>query len=705
VDYTLATQFYYAPNDGDNDLANATHVLKSSSIRDSLEASRDMHDWFTVDLFEGDLLGISMQIEDPNNPDYNPGATNLYNFFEIQVYDPYMRRVRNGYDANGGWPVPDTFINNLPIQPADITMNGTYYIRASFSNSWGYWYEPTHTKGNFLAFCDYTLQLTIPNRAPRVNMTALEDVYLLEDTTWWENLAGENVSSLDLETVFLDPERGVVTFSVKGDDNVTARLVDDHLMILRPRKDWNGEAWVTLTAEDDSGNDATATLRVLVIPVNDPPSLYFTQVVEFLEDDPSWENRTVNMYDFVTDVDEGDVDNLTFRWPGGSEDLTVVINQSSGNVTFTFREDVNGEFFVTMVATDPSGLSDYQEIKLVVIPVNDPPKADPSLATYEFPEGFMLETFEAADHIYDPDGDTELIWTVEYIDPTDEENLSVNNEGKSIYNSNIVLTPATNRHDWFGEVEIIITCTDQGGLSGEKMFLITIHNTPDPPEIAGWTPRTDAEFGEGETFTFSVDDVVDPDGEDAELQFSYWLLGPGDLAALEVQNSTDPSWDMVTDFEAAGEYKVTAWVFDEDLMPSVASIEWLVTVTKTNREPTVTIEFPAEDDKFAEGEWVEFRALVDDPDVEDRNGLEVDWYEGDDWLGRGKTFSVRNLKPGTHEVTVVVTDSGDLSSETNVTIKITAKKEEPGFGSWTALVAVTLASLVWVASERRSKRR
>ncbi len=114
VAYSLTTQEYSAPNDGNNDLANATHVLKSGSFNDRIEASRDMHDWYTVDLVKGDLLGISMQIMDPHNPAYNPGTANLYNFFEIQVYDPSMRRVRHGYDreqcgwgsARCGWRVP-----------------------------------------------------------------------------------------------------------------------------------------------------------------------------------------------------------------------------------------------------------------------------------------------------------------------------------------------------------------------------------------------------------------------------------------------------------------------------------------------------------------------------------------------------------------------------------------------------------------------
>ena len=704
VAYTLSTKEYSAPNDGDNDRVNATHVLKSGSTRGSIEASRDMHDWYTVDLVKGDLLGISMQIMDLHNPNYNPGAPNFYNFFEIQVYDPYMRRVSYGYDVNQGWPEPDTFINNLPIQPSDITVNGTYYIRTSFYWSYGYYYDVANTSGHIIAFCDYVLQITIPNRAPLINTTALEDVYMLEDTTWWENLAGENVSSLDLETVFHDPELGVITFSVRRDDNVTARLVDDHLVTLKPKKDWHGEAFITLMAEDDSGNDASAQLRVLVIPVNDPPGPLTWDEIKFHEDDPSEENRTFNMYDIFYDIDEEDARNLTFAMKGDPLEIVATFDQATGNVTFTVEEDANGDFFLIFTATDPGGLTAEIEGKVTVIPVNDAPRAHPSAATYEFDEGFMLETFDTAEHIYDPDGDTELRWTLEFIDPGDELNISINNEGKSIWNSNMVLTPATNRHDWFGQVETLITCTDQGGLSGEKAFLIVIHNTPDPPEIAAWTPRTDATFGEGESFTFSVDDVKDPDGEDAVLHFSFWLFGPSDLVAHEVQNSTASSWDMVTDFEADGEYKVTVVVFDEDLMSTVSPIDWMVTVIKTNRKPQVTIEAPLEDETFGEGKWVEFIAVADDPDVEDMNGLLVEWYEGDTWLGEGKTFSIRNLKPGTHEVTAVVTDAGDLSSETKVTILVEKKDEEPGFPVATALLALASMTLVGALMARHRDR-
>ncbi len=705
-DYTINTADYSAPNDGDNTPANATHVLKSGSVDGRIEASRDMHDWFSVDLVKGDVLGISMQLMDPNNPNYNPGAPNLYNFYEIQVYDPYMRRVPHGYDANQGWPVPDTFINNLPIQPGDISVDGRYYIRASFYWSYGYWYDVANTSGHVIAFADYVVQLTFPNRAPRVNETALEEVILLEDATWWENLAGENVSSLDLDTVFLDPELGVMTYTARGDGNVTAKLVSDHLVILKPATDWFGEADVQLSAMDDSGNRASATLHVIVVPVNDAPRVVGPGTVTFLEDDPSVEDRTVHLYDWFFEVDPADEGNLTFTRVGTQPSLSVTFDQANGTATITAAEDVNGEFLLRFRATDVAGLWAELEARVTVLPVNDAPKAMTDPPTYEFDEGFMLETFDAADHLYDPDGDTDLTWTLEYANPEDGSVLSVTNEGRSIWNSEMVITPANNRHDWFGQVAVLITCTDQGGLSGELPFTIVVHNTPDPPVIAAWTPRTDASLPEGGSLTFSVDSVKDPDGEQAVLYFSFRMKGPEDIKWTEVQNGTSPSWTMTAGFEDEGEYRVSVVVLDEDLMTSVSPLDWEVTVIKTNRPPTLSITSPANGSSIEQGKWVEFIASVDDPDVEDLAGLKVDWYEGETWLGQGRTFSLRNLRPGTHVITAVVADPGDMEGEATVTLKVTKKAEGPGFAGVAAMLAlVSLTALLAAPPRRRSTRR
>jgi hypothetical protein len=696
--YSITTREYTAPNDGDNTPKNATHLLKSGSIKGRMEASRDMHDWFTVDLVKADLLGISMQIMDPNNPDYNPGAPNFFNFFEIQVYDPYMRRVRNGYDRNGGWPVPDTYINNLPIQTADITLNGTYYIRASFSHSYGYWYDVTNTSGHFIAFCDYVVQFTFPNRAPKVNTSALEEVIMLEDTTWWETLGGENVSSLDLNTVFIDPEQGVMSYSVGGDANVTARLVGDGVT-LKPRADWNGEANVSLMADDDSGNSAQAVLHVVVVPVNDRPRLLAPELeIEFLEDDDSEANRTINLYQLFWDVDEADARALSFAMRS-HPDITSAIDEVTGNVTLLAKADIHGEFVLTFDAFDLLGASIDGTVTVTVLPVNDGPKAIEGDVVYNLDEGFMLATFDAAEHLFDPDGDTDLLWFLEYVDPADEALLLVTNEGRDTLNSAMVVTPAQGKQDWFGEVRVEVTCIDPGGLKGTKEFTIVIANTPDPPEISEWSPLTNPSLAEGGTQSFEVVSVMDPDGEEVVLHYSFLLKGPEDVIATEVQNTTDSTYVMAPDFESEGVYVLSVVVFDDTIRASVNPLDWTVTVTKTNRRPEVTIVSPEEGQVFKEDKWVELSASVTDPDLEDQDGLTVEWFEGDIKLGQGRTYSVRNLKPGAHVISVVVTDPDGGNVEQTVTIRVKKVDEGPGFGALMAAIAL-YGSALFMASRR-----
>jgi len=451
-------------------------------------------------------------------------------------------------------------------------------------------------------------------------------------------------------------------------------------------------------ADDDSGNTAVAWLHVLVAPVNDPPGFHEGLIITFSEDDPSEENRTFNMYDLFYDVDGDDAGSLTFSL-GASGPISVSFDQVTGNAIFIVAEDLNGEFFLTFKATDTNESQVSGEARLNIIPVNDAPKGVDDEAVYTFPEGFALEIFNAADHLYDPDGDKDLLWFVTYVDLADEEFLTIINEGREIQNSGIVVTSATGKYDWYGSVTVIVACVDPGGLRGEKEFTVTIFNTPDPPEIADWNPRTNPEFREGVTFNFSVDNVRDPDDEDALIHFSFRVKGPGDTFAREVQNTTSPIFAMQTDFDSEGDYLVSVVIFDEDLMSSVNPLDWIVTVTKTNRIPVVTIDEPDEGGAFKEGKWIEFKATPTDPDAEDQAGLIVEWYEGDTRLGQGRTFSIRNLKPGDHIISVVVTDSGGGSVEETVTIKVNKAQEEPGFGILTAVMALLVLALL--AARRR----
>ena len=252
-------------------------------------------------------------------------------------------------------------------------------------------------------------------------------------------------------------------------------------------------------------------------------------------------------------------------------------------------------------------------------------------------------------------------------------------------------------------VTVTVRCQDPGGLFGEKEFTVNVTNTPDPPSIAEWSPRTDPTIAEGESITFSVDRVRDPDGPSVVLHFSFRVKGPKDTTAMEVQNTTSHLYSLATDYESEGRYTVVVVVFDEDLMSSVNPLDWTVTVTKSNRPPEVSIEVPLDGDVFGEGKWVDFRANASDPDVEDRGGLVIEWYEGEQLLGTGRTLSLRNLESGEHLVSVVVTDPGGESSEGTVAFTVSRSEAEPGFGWGVTILALSALCAVMAARGRRGR--
>ena len=699
--YDITTREYSAPNDGDNDPANATLVVRTGVFQGHIEASRDMHDWYSFELNEGDLLGVSAQLYDPNHPANNGDTRNFYNGFEIQVYDPHMRRVNNGADTNYAYPVYDTNINNLDMRSSDITVAGIYSVRISYSWSYGWYYDPANTTGHIIAFCDYSLQITIPNKPARINATALEDVLMLEDTTWWEDYAGSNRSWLDLIDIFVDPEGGELAFTAVGDPNITAKLTGSRLT-LRPRADWFGDANVTLFALDDSGNRVQAVIRVTVAPVNDRPRVSTaTMQLPFLEDDPSAANRTLDLHDLFYDIDPGDDALLTFEMVGGSR-LSAVFEEGTGNVTLLAGKDFNGELDVTFTARDPLGLAESARVHVVVEPVNDAPlpRAE-GVAVWQLDEGFMMETFDASTLLYDPDGDSGLRWVVRYASASGRDNLSLANEAKDPLNPVIVIMPATGAIDWSGTVRIVIDCVDPGRLAGSREVDIRVANTPDPPTIVAYQPLAGPTIAEGATATFTITTVDDPDPDNANLTYTWSLRRQGE-PSREVQNGTSSSYTLDTDLRSEGSYIVSAVVHDATGLACPSPVEWGVTVTKTNRRPSVTITKPVDNATFREGEWVVLEASGTDPDEEDVGGIRYEWYDGEVLLGSGGRWSIKNLKPGDHVITAVITDPLGDTGEATINIKVKRADEGPGPGAVAAVVALaTVAALATAAPGRR----
>ena len=704
--YEIHTTEFTAPNDGDNTPENATLVKRAGTFSGRIEASLDEHDWYRFDLNKGDLLGVSMQIIDPNNPSSPGGTRNWNNHFEIQVYDPYMQRVENGFGYNGyvQWPVPSDRIENMPIQPSDVKYQGMYFLRVSFMSSSGPTWDTTNTSGHVVAFCRYSLQITIPNKPPRINATALEDVLMLEDTTWWLDYAGDNVSQVDLGAIFRDPEDGEMTFTTLGDPNVTARVTGGKLS-LKPAADWSGEGNITVSAMDDSGNRVSATFHVTVVAVNDAPRVMPGPFqYPFLEDDPSAANRTFCLYDAFYDIDPGDGRNLTFTMAPDAR-ASVTIDNATGDATLATAPDWNGVLELTFYATDPHDARAAAKLGIVVEPVNDAPRPKGTgTALWELDEGFMMATFDAADLLYDPDGDTDLLWYVHYLGAAGKANLSLTNEARDPTHSVLVVMPATGRIDWSGTVRITVECRDAGKLSGFAPMEVVVRNTPDAPVIVAFTPVSGPTFPEGTLFAFTVTDVSDPDPVPGTPTYAWSLRRQGQMAS-EVQNGTRNSYEMDTGYTSDGVYTLTVTVYDETGLACPTPAEWVVTVTKSNRAPSVTITSPVDNASVKEGSWVELAATGSDPDEEDQSGLVYEWYDGTYLIGQGRTKSIKNLSPGDHLITVIVKDAGGAQGESDITLKVKKQEKSPGAGAGGAALAVVLAAASLAALSGRARGR
>ncbi len=89
-------------------------------------------------------------------------------------------------------------------------------------------------------------------------------------------------------------------------------------------------------------------------------------------------------------------------------------------------------------------------------------------------------------------------------------------------------------------------------------------------------------------------------------------------------------------------------------------------------DPTVTIEQPADDSTFNEGEIINFQGTASDPGEDGDLTAAITWSSDLDGplFGLGGSINVSNLSTGSHTITASVTDSNDDSGEDSITVTI-----------------------------------
>ncbi|MDA3812704.1 MAG: choice-of-anchor D domain-containing protein [Candidatus Cloacimonetes bacterium] len=179
-----------------------------------------------------------------------------------------------------------------------------------------------------------------------------------------------------------DIDLDVLTLTVAGNTEITVDIVDLEVTF-GATANWNGTETLTFTVDDgqgervsistsrktatkNEGSRATAddVVDVIVLPVNDDPTIVLPEEFTFEEDD----GLMVDFTDFIDDIDP---DDLTLTVTGNTE---ITVDIVGFEVTFGATVNWNGTETLTFIVDDNvTRATAEDDVDVIVTPVNDEP--------------------------------------------------------------------------------------------------------------------------------------------------------------------------------------------------------------------------------------------------------------------------------------------------------------------------------------------
>jgi hypothetical protein len=213
--------------------------------------------------------------------------------------------------------------------------------------------------------------------------------------------SGQTLEDLDLDSIDVllndtdvDSALSVASFTQAGHGTVTSR--GDGTFHYAPDSDYFGADSFTYTVTDGGGNQATATVSIVVEPQQDPPAAWSGAVT--VDEDHSVD--TPNVLANSTDAD-GDALSLIAFTPAANGQ---VVSNGDGTFTYTPATDFQGTDSFTYSITDGQGNTDVGTISITVVPGQDAPVAWSEMLNVT--QGQSVTSSDVLANSTDPDGDT-----------------------------------------------------------------------------------------------------------------------------------------------------------------------------------------------------------------------------------------------------------------------------------------------------------
>lgn len=445
---------------------------------------------------------------------------------------------------------------------------------------------------------------------------------------------------------------------------------------------WTGKETVKFTASDGQ-LEVSTTVNVTVLHVNHAPT---SKPIPDLEMPENGVDTSIDLGKVFADLDG--FDTLSFSSENIGGHITATID-ASNIVTIKPVQYWNGKELVVLSAADGIAEPVSVQVNVLVTPVNYAPEQIGVLEKISFDEETSHTTVKSLNGVFrDPDGDKLTIEpSLSPIEPSqyigDPLTVTIEPDG--------TVTMAAAK-DYFGNLRVVFTATDAGGLSAKYNCNVAVNNVQDAPVIKTSTPSNakTITLNEGDTKQFNIT-AFDADLDILELTWSIDQKVRDSSA--DCCNVDENGLEYIATFTSAGTHKITAVVTDGK---ETAEITWTVKVNNVNRKPSVSIVSPINLASYNSGALIRFQAAGTDPDSDK---LVYHWTSDGADIGNTADFT-RTLPPGTHKIVLTVGDGTDtVTYETTLTVRSPPAKATPGFEG-VILVAGILAALALFAKRK-----
>ena len=217
-----------------------------------------------------------------------------------------------------------------------------------------------------------------------------------------------------------------------------------------PDLNWHGTDRFTYTVSDPGGLTATATVTIVVLPVNDPPEAVDDEA-ETLEDEAVMVDVLAN----DTDVD-GDPIRVVSVGPASHGATTL----APSRVRYSPDPNWYGTERFSYTIADPDGLTATATVTMTVLPVNDAPEAVGVIPDQAIEEGVAPVTVDLTSYFTDVDGDV-LTYAAS---SSDETAVTTAVTGATLTLSAVVTGTAT----------VTVTASDVEGLTATQSFGVQV---------------------------------------------------------------------------------------------------------------------------------------------------------------------------------------------------------------------------------------